>query len=160
STVKKLPRNSSRTMLSTWSRVVWATEPIMLTSRSAKMGRRIVTISAAYSGARNATPYSQFANCVRRRWSAHMRELQYAQDELLEIHSGHLRCHRHQAVPGHARRGVQLQQRDAAVGAPDQVRPAPARAIQRLRRAHDHVLDRTLLGCGQFAGAKVAGLVA
>ena len=56
STVKKLPRSSSRTMLSTWSRVVCATRPVTLTSRSGKIGSRRTTISAAYSRPSAASP--------------------------------------------------------------------------------------------------------
>jgi pyrroline-5-carboxylate reductase len=50
-----------------------------------------------------------------------MGEPQDAQHQLREVHAGHLRRHGHEAVPGHARRGVEFQQRHRTVGTADEV---------------------------------------
>src|SRR5882672_9002253 len=93
------------------------------------------------------------------RWSSHMSEVQNAHHQLLERDSRDLGRHRHEAVAGHARRGIDLQQRYGTVRAANQVGASPTAAAKHFGRPHHELLDLTLLRYRKTARADVLRIV-
>ena len=86
--------------------------------------------------------------------SSHMRASQDLDAQVGKRHPRLPRRHRHQAVAGHARRRVDLEQRKAAVGAQDQVEPAPPAAADDIERASATARISISLASGKPAGQK------
>src|SRR6185437_5651099 len=88
--------------------------------------------------------------------SSHMRASQDLDAKVGVRRAHRLGRHRHEAVPGHPRRRVDLEERPRAVGAEDEVEPAPARAADDVEGREGLRADRALHCVGEPARAVVA----
>src|SRR5438132_4163784 len=143
STVKNVPRNPCWITDAMYPESARAMEPVTTTRWIANAGRAAIHLIATVATAQNAAQASVPAMRLRSGASCqalcHMPrsagplercEAQNRDTQVGERQSRLLRRHRHQAVAGHAGRCVQLEEREAAVGAQHQVGAAPAAAAE------------------------------
>src|SRR5258706_7271388 len=158
STAKKLPPSPSAAR-SRSARCAFFSLPSTTTSRTGKSGERSSACSPAAPSSSAAIAISRFAATFSWRGLSHMRRLEDFYAEVFVGNAERPRGHRHQAVAGHAGRGVDLEQPWSAAAIEHQVDAAPARAPQRLERVERKRLERFFLRRRQAAGADVLGVV-
>src|SRR5262249_46766786 len=127
--------------------------------RMANAGWRTAQAIPPQSSIAAATTTRRSATALSLRGSSHMGASQYLQAQVGEGQSGLLRRHRDQAVSGHPRRGIHLQELPAAVGLQDEIEPTPAAAADQREGFKRLRLDCLLGRFRQAAGAVVASLV-
>src|SRR6185312_9276882 len=159
SRVKNVPCNSLRSTASTWAALARARGAVTTTSRKAKIGSRTARRTAPARSATIASAASVIAAALSAFASSHMRASQDLDAKVGVRRAHRLGRHRHEAVPGHPRRRVDLEERPRAVGAEDEVEPAPARAADDVEGREGLRADRALHCVGEPARAVVARVV-
>src|SRR6185312_6337988 len=156
---KNVPVSSLRITDSRCAPLVRASGVVTTTSRNSNAESRVtkpttaqVRNAIAINDSVTAIAFSCFA-------SSHMRASQDFDAKIGERRARLFRRHRHEAVAGHPRRRVHLEERVRAVGAQDQVEPAPAAAADDVERGERTCADLVFLRRRKTARAEVFRLV-